>query len=1801
MNDQGSPIFDLWRQWGWRSAQEFAEQHWGQPRQFTCKHSTECDMVWLSPEAIAMCEYVDIAEVFAEHATVTVGLNIPSSLPATLTWSRPSRVPWTSVDSSWISSTSAPSWSSSSDADAAWAEWASTWETSLDGFIPHQPHRQLLPQQRGRLQQTQPKLRANAAMVLKPSRPSEVCLRNDLIGTEVKLWFRQLRRLQSYAAAIAANKQTPAALAYRLELWTSILRSPGFALDFASWWRLHRLHSLPDSPPLLPAQPPDASTAAQIFATFKLNFEAFESWHLRQRGLLLKAKYEKGLNGIFLDLKPPRRERLDSLTQQQSFTVLAVDSESGQLHLDSPVVDLGFSSWFFEDQRITPTVINEVVLQLPDVSNLAHGDVLTRSSLISSTHELHQSLLDFWTPTWKAMAEVDAATWSRVLSFFQHHVPQFHFDPGPIDPTSWRRALKKYKATAARGVDGVSHEDLLALPPAWTQRLLQLLHDIELGRSTWPSAILYGVVSVLSKNEGAATVDRFRPVVIFSIIYRTWARVRSKQLLRWLAPRMDVEAYGFLPGCEPSQLWLLLQAEVEVALQCGGQLCGLSTDLVRAFNFIPRPHTYKLASHLGVPSTILRAWSSFLDNCTRAFDIRGALSVCTSSTCGLPEGDAMSVYGMTQLSFAWHLYMRAFCPPIRSLSFIDNLSVIASNPAFLAQGLACILEFYRLWNMSIDEGKSYCWALTDDHKRLLITLPIQRVDHAHELGGVLSFTKRRFTGLQQQRVAKLPVKWKRLQASQAPLHMKLSVIPVVFWASALHGINGSCMGETHIDSLRTQALRACKISKAGVNGLLRLSLSSTPAADPGWWRLRLTITSFARLLRKEPRLLMEWKCFMSGFDGTLFSGPFSQMLVVLNQIQWRIEPPFLIDHDNCGFDLMQLDEKQLLMLLYDGWLQLVARVVSSRKTMVDLEGLDPLLLRAVGANLTGLQAALLSSLQSGAFLDQAMQAHFDMSKTGICPLCGVPDSALHWLSCPRFEALRSTVDNWQDHHSSDTLALKIHLLPSRSPYAVKWKQMLLQVPDLTTTFLSQPGPGIQHIFTDGSATSSRAPFQLAAGGCINASTGALVMMTHVFGICQSSDRAELVAILGALEWQCHFDVNVHLWTDSKFAADGLNQILQYGVTEVWSHQDLWDRIYLLLQQLGQRELVPHWIPSHLDASRTEDPSEDWALQWNDRIDIAVGLHNRCRSHELQQLRQQALAHHCSGLERMRQLRSFFFKIAEQSAATQPEAPESENVSLFGFVPEPHCSLNDLYIPSVEAAVDGSLDRPFDLPIPFVVSLITTLIGRSADDSGVYPLSFEELSLWMIRDFQIAVPFRNAKTGELETHMVTSRFERPTLSYVLRYIRKAVSWFCRDCLDSGEILFDHFNKVDLGIFRPAAGIYVRLLASDVQRCHSLIREYTRSRAIRKILKGDEQVEYKFLELGDIKWEDPEGKNHVLKLEEKDVIHRKDGVKILLLPVERWEPGSEKKITSYFYQGVTQGPEGPAISVSQVLNQLFVGSCPRKRSHIDDLKRRGITAVFNLQTEDDCKGKCIPDIGMEKDPLAVGKIYESEGMEYHWRPTADMDPPSRAEMLPEVSFLLAQLLHKGHKVYCHCNAGVGRSPAAVCGYLTFVLGLSLREMQHVVASSRPVTLFDLWAIEEARPHYKAHYAADAEATAVQPQVEQHHGVKLTPEAVRASVRGSRALRGRFLPDRALDVLDDAATLASAQADASGGLPICTADFPNAVTWPSMPSKLRNKWPSAPPVFVTALRRGSNCCAHVSEGVKRWRIFGRCKQRT
>lgn len=79
------------------------------------------------------------------------------------------------------------------------------------------------------------------------------------------------------------------------------------------------------------------------------------------------------------------------------------------------------------------------------------------------------------------------------------------------------------------------------------------------------------------------------------------------------------------------------------------------------------------------------------------------------------------------------------------------------------------------------------------------------------------------------------------------------------------------------------------------------------------------------------------------------------------------------------------------------------------------------------------------------------------------------------------------------------------------------------------------------------------------------------------------------------------------------------------------------------------------------------------------------------------------------------------------------------------------------------------------------------------------------------------------------------------------------------------------------------------------------------------------------------------------------------------------------------------------------------------------------------------------------------------------------PGRVQMLPQAVCLLHALLENGHTVYVHCNAGVGRSTAAVCGWLQYVMGWNLRKVQYFLMAKRPAVYIDEDALTRAEADF------------------------------------------------------------------------------------------------------------------------------------
>ena len=161
--------------------------------------------------------------------------------------------------------------------------------------------------------------------------------------------------------------------------------------------------------------------------------------------------------------------------------------------------------------------------------------------------------------------------------------------------------------------------------------------------------------------------------------------------------------------------------------------------------------------------------------------------------------------------------------------------------------------------------------------------------------------------------------WSRLRWSPVSILIKCQMLRQAFWSKALHAIGITLLPFAQIGHLRTQAVRALGFGHAGANPGIRLGLlCGNLQTDPGFFQVVQVLDDFRRFASKNPRAIELWQNFVMQFDGRLWSGPFSKLFEIFEQIGWSlIGPPWVQDHDFCTWNLLDLPQSLLHMLLED--------------------------------------------------------------------------------------------------------------------------------------------------------------------------------------------------------------------------------------------------------------------------------------------------------------------------------------------------------------------------------------------------------------------------------------------------------------------------------------------------------------------------------------------------------------------------------------------------------------------------------------------------------------------------------------------------------------------------------------------------------------------------------------------------------------------------------------------------------------------------------------------------------------------
>ena len=131
---------------------------------------------------------------------------------------------------------------------------------------------------------------------------------------------------------------------------------------------------------------------------------------------------------------------------------------------------------------------------------------------------------------------------------------------------------------------------------------------------------------------------------------------------------------------------------------------------------------------------------------------------------------------------------------------------------------------------------------------------------------------------------------------------------------------------------------------------------------------------------------------------------------------------------------------------------------------------------------------------------------------------------------------------------------------------------------------------------------------------------------------------------------------------------------------------------------------------------------------------------------------------------------------------------------------------------------------------------------------------------------------------------------------------------------------------------------------------------------------------------------------------------------------------------------------------ILPNLIVGTQPQTREDIDRLKDvEGVTCMFDTQQDKD-KDYWKVDAGAIRDQM------NKRGVLHVRQPFVDFNADSLRVGLPKAVAQMDKVLREGHVVYCHCTAGMGRSPGVAIGYLYWCLNFDSLDQAYDFLTSK-----------------------------------------------------------------------------------------------------------------------------------------------------
>lgn len=1073
----------------------------------------------------------------------------------------------------------------------------------------------------GRAQQVQPTRRETNLAPLKTSRPGD--RQPAFLGSCLQhvQWTKQHRRLQSFVRLCAAGQPTAAHIAHQFRLWSAIRLARGFLPDFPAWWSARTLGL--GEPVAVPMDPPSHAVALLFLAGMDLELNQLETSLCRARSHANRLHKASDAHAMYRAVKRDAPTQVDSLALEQQSIVEDVDDSECAVLLSQPV------NWFpdvpvMHDGRPLEVIHSEGdKLWLQSCATIQPGDTVSQRKLVGRLPELFKAFEQQWSQLWNRHADVPASQWDQIIGFARTQLQPVSADPPDLSATVVLSTLRSKSKHAATSLDGVSRADLLALHPDDLGQLTKV-YNVATASGCWPDQVLHGYVRSLAKVDNPSTVGHFRPITVFSNVYRTWSSIAARHWLRLISAVVDPLLCGNTVGGRASMVWRHILEQVEQAHLDSSESCGFSADIVKAFNILPRTPACAALKMLGVDHGTLLAWAGALSGFVRHFVIQGNFSPGVESCNGFPEGCALSCLAMMSLTQLFHRWMLAANTMFKPVSYVDDWGVLLQSVEYMRQACQAVEDFASALQLDLDPAKSYCWAADRPGRKKLREAGFVVKLRNRELGAHMVFSKQLSNFHQVERFRQLSDFWQKLTSCKCTFSQKVLLIKRVAWPRAFHAVSAVVVGRKHFESLRTSVMQALKIQKPGANPELQCSLEGD-AFDPMVFAAFETVRD-VRSLCNDQKVALDFQCALFESEDPQHNSLSEILCQRLHKIGFTVQHDAKVVDAIGSFNFLTCPFQEFTWRAQWTWTRVLAGMVKHRRSFRGFDHVDLPATRKAYAAFSAYEQGILRKHLHGASLTNELVQHWSCSGSALCAQCQAVDSLRHRLwECPATAALRDAIP-------LDVL-LEIPSLPSvvtehgwtlRSPLADAWFGYLADLPVVVSFALPCPSNAILDLFTDGSCLFPCEPaYRVASWAVVLAPPFGLdvdrshfvpVAAQPLSGLLQTVFRAELTAVIAAIEFATQSSAFARIWTDCQ----GVIRAYQRYVREArcvrlnGKNSDLLLKLQLVANRLGPGKIALLKVPAHEDRDQFPNDVERWLVDGNNAVDHAAVSANRTR-------------------------------------------------------------------------------------------------------------------------------------------------------------------------------------------------------------------------------------------------------------------------------------------------------------------------------------------------------------------------------------------------------------------------------------------------------------------------------------------------------------------------------------------------------------------------------------------------------------